>query len=422
MTKEISSQYRFVSDGLQGRTANDVIRILTDTHTDFIFQGWLTEYPLYETGTLGYDYSHMRAYIQAIKTAMPGVRFGGGIQYEFIYPDQMNPYTGIRITRDEAWAMALDPTKWNINISKEEMQCIIANNFGWANTPDCIGYDPYIQMRAFLPDITNPDFYQMFLDLIKIQIDNGADSIWIDGLFGQSYLLEKLILQMPYRGTLEMEQARIAAHDAAMQVIFDIHTYAPTVEIISWRKGIDISLGTPALDGIMTTVTYQEVLQGFLNIENWQYQVDNIKSLLPGKKIYARIDYGEGTDTPLGAFSQQLSATQAQSFLRNADTTLTNMGVNFIYPVHGGYMGKDATILSYNISKNYDSLAFQTYETIKTLSNEKKNTIVSPSQSLFAVTAGLTILGAALYWLATSNKKKTAPAAPSKSSRTNRFY
>jgi len=254
-------QYRFVSDGLQGRSVEDVVEILRGAQADFIFQGWLTERPLFETDPygFGYDYQHMREYIQAIKAAMPAVKFGGGIQYEFVYPDQMNPYTGAQISRDEAWSTALDPAKWGVQMSRDEIQCMIAQNFGW--TADCSLYDPYTEMRAFLPDITNPEYYALLLDLIRIQIDNGADSIWIDGLFGQSYLWEKMIKLRPARGTQAMEQARQEAHAMSMQVIDDIHAYAPGTEVISWKKGVDTSLGTP-INNPSNNSIYCEITSG----------------------------------------------------------------------------------------------------------------------------------------------------------------
>ncbi len=46
-------------------------------------------------------------------------------------------------------------------------------------------------------------------------------------------------------------------------------------------------------------------------------------------------------------------------------------GVIFIYPIHGGFMGKGATKLSYGKYKTYNSIYFETYETIKKLAQDK---------------------------------------------------
>lgn len=73
-------------------------------------------------------------------------------------------------------------------------------------------------------------------------------------------------------------------------------------------------------------------------------------------------------------FSQNLSPEQQDEFLRVADEFFTKKNVIFAYPVHGGFMGKDATTLAYDKCLFYDSLApeFGTYETIKELAQKKK--------------------------------------------------
>lgn len=75
----------------------------------------------------------------------------------------------------------------------------------------------------------------------------------------------------------------------------------------------------------------------------------------------------------MGVFSQYLSKEEQREFIEKADIFFAKKGINFIYPLHGGYMGQDAKILSYGISRVYNSLApeFQTYETIKNLAENK---------------------------------------------------
>jgi hypothetical protein len=55
-----------------------------------------------------------------------------------------------------------------------------------------------------------------------------------------------------------------------------------------------------------------------------------------------------------------------------AQSARTN-GMVFVYPIHGGYLGDDATVLLFGTYTTYDSLApqFNTYGTIKYLAQKK---------------------------------------------------
>ncbi len=95
-----------------------------------------------------------------------------------------------------------------------------------------------------------------------------------------------------------------------------------------------------------------------------------------GMPVFARIDYGGTGRSALNVFSQELTPAQAKEFLKIADKFYSDLGVNFIYPIHGGDMGPAGQIkrLSYGKYDWYDSLApeFQTYETIKELAQKKR--------------------------------------------------
>ena len=88
--------------------------------------------------------------------------------------------------------------------------------------------------------------------------------------------------------------------------------------------------------------------------------------------IFTFIDFGND-GLPLAIFSQKLTKSEQREFLEYADEFFQEKGINFIYPVHGGFMGKSAAKLSFGEFKIYDSLApeFQTYETIKELAQSK---------------------------------------------------
>ncbi len=75
-------------------------------------------------------------------------------------------------------------------------------------------------------------------------------------------------------------------------------------------------------------------------------------------------------------FSQELSREEAREFLRKADEFFSEKGIIFIFPVHGGDMGRlgvEVKKLSYGRFNWYDSIApeFQTFETIKELALKK---------------------------------------------------
>ena len=89
--------------------------------------------------------------------------------------------------------------------------------------------------------------------------------------------------------------------------------------------------------------------------------------------IIAFIDWSDTSETPLGAFSQNMSKEDQSSFLRVADAFFQKKGVIFAYPMHGGFLGNDARVLSFGTYPFYDALApeFDTYGTIRELSLAK---------------------------------------------------
>jgi len=68
-----------------------------------------------------------------------------------------------------------------------------------------------------------------------------------------------------------------------------------------------------------------------------------------------------------------LTKEEQEEFLRKSDDFFSRRNVIFVFPVHGGFMGQDAKILSFGKSRVYDSFApeFETYETIKELARDK---------------------------------------------------
>ncbi|MEA3458008.1 MAG: hypothetical protein U9R21_04955, partial [Candidatus Thermoplasmatota archaeon] len=107
--------------------------------------------------------------------------------------------------------------------------------------------------------------------------------------------------------------------------------------------------------------------------ERWNNIAKEIQAKMGSIPVFIFIDWAHMDTAPMGVFSQKLTPEQQKNFLKIADDYFKEKKMKFIYPVYGGYMGDNSKILSFGISKNYDSLApeFQTCETIKELSQEK---------------------------------------------------
>jgi hypothetical protein len=379
----VASQYRYLTDGI--RSLDEAITLLRETRTDFIFQGWVTEWqPLVDNCALlptrdhrtkceraGYSYAHLREAARRVKEQLPGVLLGGGLLMEFLYPGTIDPITGREIDRDEAWEMALDPGKWGISLTREEFHSLLAaHQFRWTDDP--ASYRPKEEMRAFFPDITNPEYRALLLNLARKQIDCGVDVLWIDALFGQARFFKGYAARNPSEAENATRAAK-EAFEASSAIIDEIHAYGEQrgrpIYIISWPHSMEFPYPQPELDGIVTSPSAREVLSGELDQARWEDYLERIRQSFGQVPIFARIDYGEHDQTPLAVFSQQLTREEQRAFLETADRFFTERGVHFIYPLHGGYMGRGAETLSFGRFRSYDSLApeFATYETIRTL-------------------------------------------------------
>ena len=240
-------------------------------------------------------------------------------------------------------------------------------------------------MRKFFPDLTNPEFQKIFLERIYKQIDAGVDAIWIDMLYMQAQLMRLLTKEPNHPAVIE-------SYKAAKKIVKKIHKYGERkgkhIYVITWVsviRGKSI-IGVPKkyvnVDAAMVSPSPDEIKDKFtgkignFNEELWKELVKKFKKeyKIP---IFAMIDYGGPGRTPLYVFSQELSKKEAKEFLRKADKFFSQKGIIFIYPLHGGDMGrKEMRIkkLSYGRFNWYDFLApeFETYEMIKKLAQSKK--------------------------------------------------
>jgi len=110
-----------------------------------------------------------------------------------------------------------------------------------------------------------------------------------------------------------------------------------------------------------------------LDGKKWDKRLKLIRKKFGNIPVFAFIDWAGSTKTPLGEFSQVLTKEEQEEFLRKADDFFSRRNVIFVFPVHGGFMGQDAKILSFGKSRVYDSFApeFNTYKTIKDLAQSK---------------------------------------------------
>lgn len=364
---KIASLYQRVTDGTEGRNIDDVITILKGTKTDFIFRGWWRWRPCPESPEtapdralkLGYTYQHLREAVAKIKEEMPDVLFCGSIPTQRIDIENLrNPITDKVYGNDETWDMALGPTKWgivDIDYSKEEIQQHFQNGATGAG--------------GYFPDITNPDFQELFLSWAKKQIDSGADAIWIDMLFSQARMFEK-ITGDPYHPAVK------ESYEAASKVVDEIHKYGESkgkyIYVGTWWNFVELPYPPPNVDFVTVSPSSQEIMQKNLDEEKWEDITIEIREKLGDIPIFAFIDWADN-NAPTAVFSQKLSKEEQREMLKEMDVFFQGKGVVLIYPIHGGALGKDAKIPSFGEYYKYDSLApeFGTYDTIKELAQSK---------------------------------------------------
>ncbi len=401
---KVAILYQKVTDGTYylNRDVDDVINILKETETDFIFRGWWRKYPCIESTVIrsdffpveyieesirrGYTYEELRNAIAKIKSELPDVIFCGAVTCQWINKREQDPITGETFDIDKTWAMALDPRKWNISISKEEFQERFARKLQWIGADE--KYE-HTKVWAYFPDITNPNFQKLVIDLAKKQIDCGADAIWLDYLFNQAQYLAK-ITENPHH------PAVIESIEAASKIVDEIHNYGYSkgkyILVGSWPSFVDFPYPPPDLDFVTITPSSAEVYLMTLDENYWNTRIKKIREKLGNVPIFAYMDLGQ-ENLPLTVFAQELTPDKQREFLEYVDDFFQRRGVNFIYPVHGGWFGKNPKILAFGKFNVYDSLApeFQTYDTIRKLAQKRAKiepTLIVPQRSYVKVVDG----------------------------------
>ena len=375
--------YERVTDGGQiNRSLDDVAEIVEETGADMVFRGfWVWGPILRDCSQLperyrescelsGRSYSSLEEAISRLKEARPLI-FCGAVPAQKVFRRiEYDPRTGRVFRYPETWEMALDPGKWGIPVSKEEFQCEFGRTHLWVERElNCSDYDPR-EASAYFPDITDERFQGLLLGWALEQVDRGADAIWIDMLLAQARMMGRLT------GDPEHPAVRDAL-DAARGIVQEIKRYGESlgrrVYVGSWWTAA-IFPDPPELDFVTMSPAPREVRSMELDEARWEERIRLVRERLGDVPIIVMIDWAATSDTPLGVFSQELSPEQQREFLRRLDEFCRERGLLLAYPVHGGWMGKDAVRLSFGRFRFYDSLApeFQTYETIVELATARR--------------------------------------------------
>ena len=402
---KVAVLYKNITDGPPvgiERSPEEIIKILKETKADLIFRGFWRWGPAPESPDnippelvevfakrmkikpkqvpllvkkSGYNYKELEKRISAIKKEIPNIIFVGAIPAQRINRIDKNDITGKVYTTDETWAMALDPQKWKIErngkpITKENFQARFSRWHGWTKQGET--YDPR-KVEAYFPDITNPKFQEILLSWAKRQIDAGVDAIWIDGL-PQTIIFYILTNDVNHPAIKDL-------FEASKKIIDEIHKYGELkgkrIYVGAWAIPIKLVEGLPELpsniDFVTMTPSEDEIFNKRLDMEKWNKRISKSKELYGNTPIFAFIDW-DTDPSPMRVFSQELSIEEQRDVLKILDESFAKMGINFVYPVHGGHMGKSAKRLAFGKYRNYDALApeFDTYETIKKLARNKK--------------------------------------------------
>ena len=109
------------------------------------------------------------------------------------------------------------------------------------------------------------------------------------------------------------------------------------------------------MDFVTKTISRQEVHAVMINYTLWKEIVMKI-----GEKTNATIlmvfDFGSSDDTSLAIFSQHLTLDQQRHLLKQIHDVCEKLGIVPTYPIHRGYKGSNAKILSYGKYRFYDAL------------------------------------------------------------------
>jgi len=338
------------------RSIDDINTILKELGADLLFLGYFRWRGMAMVERQTNVYGLLKKYIQKIKEENPNLIFVGGLAAQELNRIEYDPYNKRMIPEEEVWQIALNPQKYGFNMTGIEFH----KNY-WRVPED----ENYI-----FPDILNPKFQDLILSFAKAQIDAGVDALWLDGLFWQAEVFYKLAGGREHKAIEE-------ALKAAQKIVLKIKDYAESKGRKIWVGSdaqIDLPYSMPKLDFVTVSPTVSEIREKRLDEDRWTRMISKIKEKYGEIPVFALIEWSYpaapfARDIPLGVFSQQLNREEQRELIRRLDEFYKEKGIIFIYPVHGGFIGRDASKLAFSKYYKYDALApeFQTYEQIKEL-------------------------------------------------------
>ena len=338
------------------RSIDDINTILKELGADLLFLGYFRWRGMAMVERQTNVYGLLKKYIEKIKEENPNLIFVGGLAAQELNRIEYDPYNKRMIPEEEVWQIALNPQKYGFNMTGIEFH----KNY-WRVPED----ENYI-----FPDILNPKFQDLILSFAKAQIDAGVDALWLDGLFWQAEVFYKLAGGREHKAIEE-------ALKAAQKIVLKIKDYAESKGRKIWVGSdaqIDLPYSMPKLDFVTVSPTVSEIREKRLDEDRWTRMISKIKEKYGEIPVFALIEWSYpaapfARDIPLGVFSQQLNREEQRELIRRLDEFYKEKGIIFIYPVHGGFIGRDAVKLAFSKYYKYDALApeFQTYEQIKEL-------------------------------------------------------
>jgi hypothetical protein len=357
------------------RDVDGNVALLAAMETDLVLRGFfvwampvpdtcaeLAAYPELQAACeqAGYSYAHLGTAISKLRAARPDAMFCGAVPAQIINRQLVwNPETQTPVLYPATWnRLALDPGKWGLSMTKEELQCRFGKSSGWvAADLECASYDP-AQAAAYFPDLTNDEYRAYLLGLMHRQVDAGADAMWVDMFMMQANMLAAAAgseIAPDYTHAAVVETYR-----AAGSLITAMHEYAASkakaVLMGSWGTFPAVpGEAAPPFDFCTVTPSGAEVSSMTLDANLLAQKIGPIRAAYPDLPIFAFIDWASTTTTPLGRFSQSLTNEQQRSFLRLADAFYASADVVLSYPIHGGTMGTDSTKCAFGDSHVYDS-------------------------------------------------------------------
>jgi hypothetical protein len=374
--------YETVTDyaNFNNRSLNNVVSDISALNPELIFRCFWQQLPVpnscnditdpsskQQCINSGYSYEAIKNSIYAIKQSLPSCIIIGAIPPQLIKREGLyNPKLNTTLLYPATWDMALDPSKWGITAkSKSQVQCEFAQILYWYNPASACSLYDYSTVPFYFPDLTNPQFQEFFLSWVYSQIDAGEDGIWIDMLTMQAQILYNIVLDLKHPSIID-------TINAIDYIVNSIHNYGTSIGkyiyVGSWISIAALNISS-TIDFLTLTPDRSEVSSMQYNESQWDNRLSIVKGKYPSTKIIGFIDWSNDAGTQLGIFTQTLTSQQRLDFLKITKDFFDKKGITFSYPVHGGYMGYNATLSSFGTTKFYDSKApeFDTYNTIKFL-------------------------------------------------------